>query len=331
MSCKVETSPGRAGRTQAAGQSPGPAPLAFVVCPSYHGATLLALLLNNHPMITALGDTNPTREFDQTCACGRQVSQCPFWEAVRQGVGTGRFDHLHNLLPILPAPLENRPLNGGSVTVSRNAPLNRLAGRAAAVMADTVLPVAWRLRHKPVEDYIETWHNFYGLIRELHGTSMVVDGSKSSRKVSVMADAWAGQADLRVIHLVRDPRGFVASARRVDPGAEPRALAWLWSDQNRQIEKLSLSVPYLRVRYEDLAQDPEEQIGPIFDFLALPREPVVCAPRFPEKHHLMGNAMMFKFTGEVRLDERWRKELTAAAQRQVVRHATQSMARYGYR
>ena len=33
--------------------------VAFVVCPSFHGATLLALLLNNHSQISALGDMLP--------------------------------------------------------------------------------------------------------------------------------------------------------------------------------------------------------------------------------------------------------------------------------
>jgi hypothetical protein len=35
--------------------------VAFVVCPSYQGATLLALLLNNHSQISALGDMLPWR------------------------------------------------------------------------------------------------------------------------------------------------------------------------------------------------------------------------------------------------------------------------------
>src|SRR5680860_1773785 len=54
----------------------------FVLSPSYHGATLLAKLINAHPEVTALGDTMPSNRFDQVCGCGTRVSACHFWQAI---------------------------------------------------------------------------------------------------------------------------------------------------------------------------------------------------------------------------------------------------------
>src|SRR5207245_1520964 len=106
--------------------------------------------------------------------------------------------------------------------------------------------------------------------------------SKSSRKVAFMARHLDDSAHVRVIHLVRDPRGFVASTVRYNEGASLRTSSWLWSDLHRRMEGLQSRVPYLRVRYEDLAQHPEEQMTAIMRFLDVSYEPVVAAPKFPE-------------------------------------------------
>src|ERR1700675_4464699 len=103
--------------------------VAFVVCPSYQGATLLALLLNNHSQISALGDTIPMRKWDPVCACGRRVSECDFWQTVSNSLDTSRFSSLRTLLPPMPWPLSHRQIEASVVRLSRNPRLNRVAGR----------------------------------------------------------------------------------------------------------------------------------------------------------------------------------------------------------
>lgn len=315
--------------TQSHGTAAGTC-LAFVVCPSFHGATLLALLLNNHSQVSALGDTNPTRKFDQTCACGAKVSVCPFWQTISTGLRADRFSHLGTLLPSLPWPLAHHHLEGGHVAISKNAAVNRAAGRLAASIGDALIPAIWRRESHTVADYLQVWERFYGLVRELHGTSMVVDGSKSSRKVALMARPSQGPTGIKVIHLVRDPRGFVASTLRYEPEASLRTTTWLWSDLHARMEALGSAASYLRVRYEDLALEPEEEIGSVFDFLGVDREDVLVPPRFPEKHHSVGNSMLVGFDGTVRLDERWRDALSVSDQSRVLLYAGKVAERYGY-
>lgn len=315
---------------EAGSSDPAPGRLGFVVCPSYHGSTVLALLLNNHSAVSALGDTNPTREYDQTCACGEKVSACPFWQEIRVATDSDRFAHLHTLLPNLPWPLGDLHLEGGVAPVSSSARVNRLAGKGAAAAADLLLRGVWRPGSRAVSDYVDTWQTFYDAVRRLHGTSLVVDGSKSARKVLLLARAFGGDQDVRVVHLVRDPRGFLASMRRYGADGDVRRYGWLWADLHERLAALESSVPYLRVRYEDLAQRPEQELDGIFEFLRIERQPVVAPPRFPEKHHLMGNAMLFDFDGSVVVDERWRSELTGEEQAAMLRAAGGTAARWGY-
>lgn len=300
----------------------------FVVCPSFHGATLLALLLNNHSQVSALGDTNPSREYDQICSCGQPVSACPFWRIVTRRLDAPRFAHQPTLLPNLPWPLLKRSLEGGRLARSGNATGNRAAGRLASVAVDASLSVLWRRRSRRAAGHAMLWNSFYELVAELHQTSVVIDGTKSSRKVALLTRELENSAGL--IHLVRDPRGFVASCRRRNSAVDLRATAWLWADLHTRIERLASEIPYVRVRYEDLATRPQRELDRLFDFLKLPTEPVVAPPRFADKHHLMGNAMLFDFTGEVSRDDRWRHELSAAEQHLVVGSVARIAGRYGY-
>jgi hypothetical protein len=301
---------------------------AFVICPSFHGATLLSLLLNNHSQLSALGDTNPIRAYNSVCACGQNFSTCSFWRTVEARLKLGHFSDLDTLLPVLPPypwPLSaHRPLEGRA----DNA-LIRAAGRSLTQLYDALLRIAWRRGSSEVSEYLRIWESFYTLVAELNETSVVVDGSKTVRKIGLMARQF-GASNIRVVHLIRDPRAFINSWRRYHDDSDMRRLSWIWADSHRSIEARCEHVPYLRVRYEDLARRPEQEIEMIFEFLEVGSEPVVGPPRFPEKHHVVGNVNALKFDGSVKLDERWRAELTPKEQADVLRYAGDVARRYDY-
>jgi sulfotransferase family protein len=303
--------------------------VAFVVCPSYHGATLLALLLNNHSRVTALGDTLPHRGEEHVCACGELVDQCSFWQAMSRGLDTSRFAGLPLMLPVLPWPLTRRQMEGSALNLSRSSRLNRAAGRVAGKVVDLGAAVAWRSRPETVEHFAGLYESFYRSALDAHGTSLFVDGSKSWRRAAVLTRALQPGADVKIVHLVRDPRGFALS-RRSHGGAPVPESGWLWSDLHGRMESLRTLAPYFLLRYESLCSDPEAELQRLFDFLQISSERVVTAPKYPEKHHLIGNNMLRTFDGEVKLDTRWRTELTAAEQRTVLDCAGEFARRMGY-
>lgn len=303
--------------------------IVFVVCPSYHGATLLALMLNNHSQVTALGDTLPHRGAGDICACGEVVERCSFWQAISADLETSRFAGLPLLLPILPWPLTRRQMEGSAIGLSGNTRLNRAAGRVAGKVVDLGAPVAWRLRPQAVDDFAALYRSFYGLVLDAHGTSLFVDGSKSWRRAALLTRALKPEADVKVVHLIRDPRGFALS-RRSHGGAPLEESGWLWSDLHDRMESLQALAPYLSMRYEDLCSDPGAELSRLFEFLQIAPEPVVTAPKYPAKHHLIGNNMLRSFDGDVRLDIRWQTELSGAEQRIVLDSAGKFAERMGY-
>lgn len=303
--------------------------IVFVVCPSYHGATLLGLLLNNHSQVSALGDTLPHRGAGNVCACGDLVDRCEFWQAVSADVQAARFSRLPTLLPILPWPLARRQLEGSVVRLSRSIRLNRAAGRGVGKLIDACAPTVWRLRPALVSDFAAVYQTFYRSVLDAHGTSLFVDGNKSWRRAAVLVRALQPAADVSIVHLVRDPRGFALS-RRTHDHARLGESAWLWSDLHRRMESLRALAPYFVVRYEDLCSSPETELRRLFDFLRIAPEPVVSAPKYPEKHHLIGNEMLRRFDGRIELDTRWRANLDVAEQRMVLDRAGDFAERLSY-
>lgn len=304
--------------------------LSFVVCPSFHGATLFSLLLNNHSQVSALADTNPSREYDQLCSCGEHVSACAYWQAVSWRVGVERFDRLNTLLPILPRPLEKYRLEGRELPLTGRPRLDRAAGHAAATAVDALSQFVWHPGSRALHEYAATWHSYYDAVRDLQHTSVIVDGSKSARKAELFARRINGASKVRVIHLLRDPRGFVASWFRHHGRHDIRAITWRWVDLHQRMAALAGVMPYLRIRYEDLANDVEPETTRALDFLGVPHEVVVGPPRYPNRNHLMGNDMLFGFDGTIRLDERWKSDLLEREQAEVLSAAGKLAERMGY-
>ena len=89
------------------------------------------------------------------------------------------------------------------------------------------------------------------------GVRQLVDSSKSPLYAAFLRRL--PTIDLRVVHIVRDPRATVYShLRRHSFGyGETFKLSLWWLRSNVAIEKLGgAGVPYTRIRYEDFVEDP---------------------------------------------------------------------------
>lgn len=140
-----------------------------------------------------------------------------------------------------------------------------------------------------------------------------VDSSKTPKALD---DALAAGYRPRVLHLVRDVRGWIVSMRGVDrregrhgPGRRNRwyraALWWYW---NRKIERIvaGRGLPALALSYEGLCARPDETLATALRFLGL--DPIEPGREEPESHVALGNPMRLEpGRREIRYDDRWRE------------------------
>ena len=117
------------------------------------------------------------------------------------------------------------------------------------------------------------------------------------------------------VHLVRDPKGQIASVMRKHGGFLKNILRY--EIVQEQVRRSLKSVPHSVVRYEDLVRDPERALNGILQPLGLSFDRRQLSWAEADKHIVAGNHMRYETTSSLVLDEKWRERLTARQQRIV--------------
>jgi len=89
-------------------------------------------------------------------------------------------------------------------------------------------------------------------------------------------------------------------------------------------------VALLTVRYAVLTTNPESELKRISDFLGIDFCPQMLEFAALDQHIANGNRMRFGQSSEIKLDERWRKELSAPMLRFFEHHAGELNKQLGY-
>jgi hypothetical protein len=311
------------------------------------GTTLLERVLGELPHVCAVGEVvhlwrRDLRD-DERCGCGERFSACGFWRDVGEAAfgGWDRLD-LDRVLTL-------------QATVERTRHIPRLA------VGDPISVVRAGRARGPADframaaEYAGYYAAVYRAAAQVTGAAVVVDSSKHSALAHCLR--WAGGAgaagprlDLRVVHVVRDPRAVAYSwtrtvARPETDGVEemtrysPTRSALLWDAHNAAFGLLARrGVPVRRLRYEDFVADPRRTVRELVAFAGLPVD--ADALRFlgdahadlSHGHSAAGNPMRFT-AGRVpvRADELWRSALPAGQRRLVAAISAPMLRRYGYR
>ncbi len=294
------------------------------------GSTLLNLMLGQLPGHFEVGelfylwDSGPLR--NELCACGRAFSSCPFWTEVGR-IAFGGWDR---------------------VDVKRVLDLRESVDRTLCLPL-IVAPWLWPAFRRRLEQYTQLLVGLYGAVQQVSGAEVVVDSTKRPSLAYILHRA--SGVDLRLVHVVRDPRGVVNSWSRQVPlpeGAGPRPymlkrsavlISRRWVTVNAMVGALAaLRVPSVVLRYEDLVRDPQGQLRrvmalhrPLSDQLELTFL-TDKGLQLASSHAVAGGRVRFK-TGvlELRLDEAWRQQLSTSKQRFVEAATWPLRRRYGYR
>lgn len=295
-------------------------PYGFIVGSGYSGSTVLALLLGTHPELVTVGEMGPAGRWQGVglpCSCGETVASCPFFQAVSREAGAD-VDLDRGTLRLgsgLPRPL--RRLVVGSLGLG---PLERLRDRAVdAVPAIRAERRAFAARTAA----------FARAAVARSGARGFVDATKN--RLHLAALLGEPTLDVRVIHLVRDPRAFAASALR-NAGVPARRAARAWRREQEGVARLldrHPALPVARVRYEDLCAAPGDVAMTLHRLLGVApvAPPDVVEPR---AQHVIGNRTRLSDRLVIRCDERWTRDLSAADRAAVERVAWPAAERLGY-
>lgn len=200
--------------------------------------------------------------------------------------------------------------------------------------------------HKKLEPLVAALDRLYAAIEAETGARFVVDSSKYPTWTYLIS--LVPSVDLRVVHLVRDPRAVAhswgrpkqqldtAEARLMTP-TRPGRSALDWTVWNTTIRALFADNPngYMLLRYEDLITEPVAQMGRLLEVAGesdagLPHLAGTTVQLSPN-HTVSGNPGRFRTgTIELALDEAWRRDMAPAARRRVELITAPARKSFGY-
>jgi hypothetical protein len=308
--------------------SAAPVRVVYIAGAGRSGSTVLGMLLGALPGTAAVGELRHMWRRgvldDELCGCGERFSACPFWTQV----GELAFGGWANAPAVRMIELQRE--------------VDRFR-RIPAVAAGRLAPRT----HARVREYVDTVARVYRAVSETAGDAVVVDTGKSVA-FAAMTGRHPG-LDVRVLHLVRDPRAVSYSwtRRRAMPEVHsgeaymatfsPFQSSLVWLGNNAAADALRLiGMPVTDLRYESLVGSPRDRalariagaLGrPSSELAALAEDEVAIGVQ----HTVAGNPARFS-NGHVRLraDEEWRTGMRQSDRRVVETVTLPMLLRFGY-
>jgi len=298
----------------------------YIVGAGRSGSTVLDTILGNYPEVESVGELcNLVRSAwlgPEYCACGAPGVDCPFWSEVRQNwirrTGTSDFVEFMKLEDLFErSRFFSRLLRGG---FSRKAEFRVYSNYTVSL---------------------------FQAISEVSGKRVVVDSSKIPARALTLSRM--SGLDLKLIHLVRDPRGLARSlqktlrknlssgvSRDMHPFPVWRVpLAWaLVNVRSSWLVKRVGPVRGLTIRYEDLMADHRGTLRKLGTLMGLDYEPVIhtieSGRPLEVGHTIAGNRV--RMAGSIRLhpDMEWVHKLSSRDKALVRALAGWHMRKYGY-
>jgi hypothetical protein len=286
------------------------------------GSTLLGNVLNELPGVLHVGELHYLWQngvlasgTNSACGCGRSLRECPQWAPVLEPVGgLGSEGLAHHVVMRQHALLRTR---------HTRARLAEAQGRRAPAPGVTEL--------------LDRTAALYQSLRTEGGERLIVDGSKFPAEAAALCGRT--DVDVRILHVVRDPRATAYSYRRskdyISPMSPARSSGY-WSAFNIASDLVGEAVPgrYMRVRHEDLAKHPRATVAGILHFLGMDDASPVDESGTVEltgNHTVTGNPdRLRQGATSIRADERWRTELAARDITVATAAAAPLLRRYGY-
>lgn len=289
----------------------------YIIGTGRSGSTVLDTILGSAESAVGVGELrNLHRAYhasDHTCSCGARASECEYWSKVL---------------------LEWTDSQGSLVDLDRYEALRVRTERPARALFRCLVP---SLRSPLSASYGALTASLFETIARVSKAAFVIDSSKTPARALVLV-AGIG-LEVRIVHLVRDSRGYVWSRVRdgeiTNRAVVQSSITWLVSNLTAQLVCTCAGrARSLRVVYEQLGTDPAGFVSRLGSLSGGEFDTVttrLCSDAsFAPEHCVAGNRLRNRGTFQVRIDEAWKDEMPSRSCR-VVWFLTGWLARaYGY-
>lgn len=275
--------------------------LVYIMSPSYSGSTLLTTLLAQSFNIATVGELKANRIPNiehYHCSCGAKLVECSFWKRLHSTLIESypdfnladfktRFRSDSFLIDrILRPNVKSRPLEKLRLLTLSHLPSARenvsyLMGRNTSIIE---------------------------CASDIQNSSIFLDGSKDPQRLLLFE--WFSEYPVFCIYLTRDGRGTVNSDIKYNSiTALEASLSW-----RNKITEMDRALHYLpesnilKLKYEDLCQSPQDTLSRIQSFAQLKKR--TSEVTMSNLHILGNNKMRLVNSDTIRLDEKWKDELS---------------------
>jgi len=268
----------------------------------YTGSTLLSILLGSHPEIATISElTGLNPDIDETsymCSCGSRLVECQFFDQVSRRVGELGADFSYSDF--------NTRFHTGGNRIVRNILYRSLFVNVLERVRGFFVSFSQKYRSN-----IDYWSHqnavYIDAISEIRDSKLFLDASKDRCRIEYLSKL--NNTELSIVHLVRDPRGYVNSARK-NSGKSLFRASIEWRLQHREIERLisMAGAKCIRVKYEDICVAAKVELDRISNFCGIAEFNEIGFK--PNELHLIGNRMRLKKDLSIKIDESWKSELS---------------------
>ena len=240
------------------------------------GTTLLATLLNNHNDIETLGEMHQFFEFledDKDCSCGKSLKTCNEWK-----------------------------------TAVSSLTFNASSKRKFVEQEETHLKIPGLLVGKTADrKYLTIQEEVFSKIHKHRPSKWYVDSSKYIARFLLLKKS--KKLNIKGIYIVRDPRGVVHSfQKKVQTSKSPLSALLYYNTINLFAEiAYRMDNDILKIRYEDLMDQPEETLSCIYSHIFDKKVEVEKLAQYFEIPHIVGgNRMKVEKRIKLKPDKKWK-------------------------
>jgi hypothetical protein len=305
------------------------APVRYVSMPGspYTGSTLLGMLMANHPACTSIGAaTGLTAKVDldtYLCSCGLLFTECCFWRRIAR-----RTEELGYPVTVFKTNFWNTHVRVSGRRWLNGIIVSSLGNPSLTAIRDATVGRTPPVRRRVSEARASTWSLARSVLEET-GRSVFVDTARDHQRPRYLAGAPGLR--LKVIHLVRDPRGNVASIMK-HTGVDVVHAARQWRHYNVEADRVGRSFPretWMRLHYEELCSRPQETLDRVARFIGV--EPIPVSDQLqPSERHVIGNSMRLGGVEAIREDRSWMERLNDDDLRVIARVTGAASHELGY-